>query len=152
MTIFVTWQLRVTVDSIRNSCDVFLTCFFVSLLYKENIRNVLCSLRHSQLMCQKSGYIDVINKFRHHNFWTYRYFFCELLAFVNVVGDCNQSLTLTLHIYIDSIYVDSNHNVTLITIVRELIIGKETNIHYTTPNIEWCRLGQNPNFSFEGFS
>ena len=24
MTIFVTWQLRVTLDSIRNSCDVFL--------------------------------------------------------------------------------------------------------------------------------
>ena len=26
MTIFVTWQLRVTLDSIRNSCDVWLWC------------------------------------------------------------------------------------------------------------------------------
>ena len=24
MTIFVTWQLRVTLDSIRNSCDVYI--------------------------------------------------------------------------------------------------------------------------------
>ena len=25
MTMFVTWQLRVTLDSIRNSCDVFIS-------------------------------------------------------------------------------------------------------------------------------
>ena len=23
---------------------------------------------------------------KHHNWWAYRYFFCELLAFLNVVG------------------------------------------------------------------
>ena len=31
MTIFVTWQLRVTLDSIRNSCDVYYT--IISVLY-----------------------------------------------------------------------------------------------------------------------
>lgn len=24
---------------------------------------------------------------KHHNWWAYRYFFCELLAFLNVVGE-----------------------------------------------------------------
>jgi len=24
---------------------------------------------------------------KHHNFWAYRYFFCELLALINVVGE-----------------------------------------------------------------
>ena len=23
---------------------------------------------------------------KNHNFWTYRYFFCELLAFCNIIG------------------------------------------------------------------
>ena len=32
-------------------------------------------------------WLDIGMLFRHHNFWTYRYFFCELLAFVNVVGN-----------------------------------------------------------------
>ena len=31
MTIFVTWQLRVTLDSIRNSCDVLLTTSLISV-------------------------------------------------------------------------------------------------------------------------
>ena len=34
MTIFVTWQLRVTLDSIRNSCDILSIC--VSLLFSPS--------------------------------------------------------------------------------------------------------------------
>ena len=33
MTLFVTWQLRVTLDSIRNSCDVFLMFWILSSLW-----------------------------------------------------------------------------------------------------------------------
>ena len=25
---------------------------------------------------------------KNHNFWTYRYFFCELLSLLNVIGKC----------------------------------------------------------------
>lgn len=28
---------------------------------------------------------------KHHNWWAYRYFFCELLAFLNVVGKSSSS-------------------------------------------------------------
>ena len=27
---------------------------------------------------------------KNHNFWTYRYFFCELLSLLNVVGKCSK--------------------------------------------------------------
>jgi len=27
---------------------------------------------------------------KHHNWWAYRYFFCEFLALVNIVGECGQ--------------------------------------------------------------
>ena len=27
---------------------------------------------------------------KNHNFWTYRYFFCELLSLLNVVGKCSR--------------------------------------------------------------
>ena len=36
MTIFVAWQLRVTLDSIRNSCDVFHNVTTLSMLKKKN--------------------------------------------------------------------------------------------------------------------
>ena len=37
MTIFVTWQLRVTLDSICKYCDVFYMCAPVVLLAESNI-------------------------------------------------------------------------------------------------------------------
>ena len=37
LTTFVTWQLRVTVDSIRNSCDVFLKTFLSEDLFQALI-------------------------------------------------------------------------------------------------------------------
>ena len=36
---------------------------------------------------KKKLLIDYLwDNLRYHNWWAYRYFFCELLAFVNVVG------------------------------------------------------------------
>ena len=29
---------------------------------------------------------------KHHNWWAYRYFFCELLALINVIGEAKTQL------------------------------------------------------------
>lgn len=37
---------------------------------------------------KKKLLIDYLwDNLRYHNWWAYRYFFCELLAFINVVGE-----------------------------------------------------------------
>ena len=41
MTIFVTWQLRVTLDSIRNSCDVFKLFFILAFTVLFNFVSIL---------------------------------------------------------------------------------------------------------------
>lgn len=38
---------------------------------------------------KKKLLIDYLwDNLRYHNWWAYRYFFCELLALINVVGEC----------------------------------------------------------------
>ena len=37
---------------------------------------------------------------KNHNFWAYRYFFCELLGLINVTGKYNGSLLLQLFSFI----------------------------------------------------
>ena len=57
MTIFVTWQLRVTLDSIRNSCDVFVTCGMCSLSVWLNTQlsphpqQIFCAIEGVGLWC-----------------------------------------------------------------------------------------------------
>lgn len=31
----------------------------------------------------------LVDNLKHHNWWAYRYFFCETLALCNVVGKCH---------------------------------------------------------------
>ena len=59
MTIFVTRQLRVTLDSIRNSCDVFFTKFdteseIIKKMEKLRNREVSKPIRHT-LACSKNA-------------------------------------------------------------------------------------------------
>ena len=58
MTIFVTWQLIVTLDSIRNSCDVFtiLTIAKITLLTIENL-NSWRSLWRDNLECHWTAFM-----------------------------------------------------------------------------------------------
>ncbi len=38
---------------------------------------------------KKKLLIDYLySNLKHHNFWAYRYFFCELLSLINVGGEC----------------------------------------------------------------
>lgn len=40
---------------------------------------------------KKKLLIDYLwDNLRYHNWWAYRYFFCELLALINVIGGCKR--------------------------------------------------------------
>ena len=44
-------------------------------------------ISESEKRLKKKLILDYIySNLKHHNFWAYRYFFCELLALMNVVG------------------------------------------------------------------
>lgn len=36
----------------------------------------------------------LVDNLKHHNWWAYRYFFCETLALANVVGESNDAIQL----------------------------------------------------------
>ena len=58
MTIFVTWQLRVTLDSIRNSCDVLITIYHQILHWFGGEKSIsVCSKKC--LVCSLSGNLDL---------------------------------------------------------------------------------------------
>ena len=44
----------------------------------------------------------IYTNLKHHNFWAYRYFFCEFLALINVVGKILLSITIILRYNIDA--------------------------------------------------
>jgi hypothetical protein len=45
---------------------------------------------------KKKLLIDYLySNLKHHNFWTYRYFFCEFLALLNVTGNISIQLFMT---------------------------------------------------------
>ena len=46
MTSFVTWQLRVTLDSIRNSCDVFINLFWGGSFGNRYFLHSSCWMEH----------------------------------------------------------------------------------------------------------
>ena len=49
-------------------------------------------ISESEKRLKKKLILDYIySNLKHHNFWAYRYFFCEFLALINVVGKrfCN---------------------------------------------------------------
>ena len=65
MTIFVTWQLRVTLDSICNSCNVFNHILLVVVLpdkLKEFVKNVIWPW-HQRLGCRFWNGIFIWEKF-----------------------------------------------------------------------------------------
>ena len=41
---------------------------------------------------------------KHHNFWAYRYFFCELLSLINVGGESNFEFVSFLILFYDLTY------------------------------------------------
>ena len=44
-------------------------------------------ISESEKRLKKKLILDYIyTNLKHHNFWAYRYFFCEFLALINVVG------------------------------------------------------------------
>ena len=44
-------------------------------------------ISESEKRLKKKLILDYIySNLKHHNFWAYRYFFCEFLALINVVG------------------------------------------------------------------
>ena len=52
---------------------------------------------------KKKLLIDYLySNLKHHNFWAYRYFFCEFLALINVVGKILLSITIILRYNIDA--------------------------------------------------
>ena len=51
-------------------------------------------ISESEKRLKKKLILDYIyTNLKHHNFWAYRYFFCEFLALINVVGKILISLT-----------------------------------------------------------
>ena len=45
-------------------------------------------ISESEKRLKKKLILDYIySNLKHHNFWAYRYFFCEFLALINVVGE-----------------------------------------------------------------
>ena len=54
---------------------------------------------------------------KHHNFWAYRYFFCELLALINVCGKYNPKFLAFFCIYITH-FEQLNFKFTQIIIIR----------------------------------
>ena len=47
-------------------------------------------ISESEKRLKKKLILDYIYaNLKHHNFWAYRYFFCEFLALINVVGKSN---------------------------------------------------------------
>ena len=45
-------------------------------------------ISESEKRLKKKLILDYIyTNLKHHNFWAYRYFFCEFLALINVVGE-----------------------------------------------------------------
>ena len=56
-------------------------------------------ISESEKRLKKKLILDYIYaNLKHHNFWAYRYFFCEFLALINVVG----KPLLSFYLYIDS--------------------------------------------------
>ena len=54
-------------------------------------------ISESEKRLKKKLILDYIyTNLKHHNFWAYRYFFCEFLALINVVGKILLSLTIIL--------------------------------------------------------
>ena len=60
-------------------------------------------ISESEKRLKKKLILDYIyTNLKHHNFWAYRYFFCEFLALINVVGKILLSLTIILRYNIDA--------------------------------------------------
>ena len=54
-------------------------------------------ISESEKRLKKKLILDYIyTNLKHHNFWAYRYFFCEFLALINVVGKILLSITIIL--------------------------------------------------------
>ena len=52
-------------------------------------------ISESEKRLKKKLILDYIyTNLKHHNFWAYRYFFCEFLALINVVGKIQLSITI----------------------------------------------------------
>ena len=50
---------------------------------------------------KKKLLIDYIySNLKHHNFWAYRYFFCEFLALLNVTGIIEQFVSIFVYLSI----------------------------------------------------
>ena len=60
-------------------------------------------ISESEKRLKKKLILDYIYaNLKHHNFWAYRYFFCEFLALINVVGKISLSITIILRYNIDA--------------------------------------------------
>ena len=60
-------------------------------------------ISESEKRLKKKLILDYIyTNLKHHNFWAYRYFFCEFLALINVVGKILLSITIILSYNIDA--------------------------------------------------
>ena len=60
-------------------------------------------ISESEKRLKKKLILDYIyTNLKHHNFWAYRYFFCEFLALINVVGKILLSITIILRYNIDA--------------------------------------------------
>lgn len=54
-------------------------------------------ISESEKRLKKKLILDYIySNLKHHNFWAYRYFFCEFLALINVVGKNGKTILPTL--------------------------------------------------------
>ena len=80
MTIFVTWQSRVTLDSIRNSCDVFkvdlLLIPSLSVLFWSELLVVvsrsLQAVNHYCYVAIFSRFMDIVKNFLNHKGWLWK--------------------------------------------------------------------------------
>ena len=60
-------------------------------------------ISESEKRLKKKLILDYIySNLKHHNFWAYRYFFCEFLALINVVGKSfyNEICFIFIHVYV----------------------------------------------------
>lgn len=60
-------------------------------------------ISESEKRLKKKLILDYIySNLKHHNFWAYRYFFCEFLALINVVGKrfYNEIFFIFIQVYV----------------------------------------------------
>ena len=75
----------------------FITAVSLKAIY---IYNLPCAFKDVEKRQKKRLLLDYLSdNLKHHNWWAYRYFFCEFLALINVIGKLCQLIELHMNAF-----------------------------------------------------